>query len=675
MSRLLLYTVFHLNLAYSSIEEEQRPEVLRCCYWPLLRLAKQYNLPFGIEASGYTLETAAAIDPAWLDELHRLTNEGLCEFIGSGYAQIIGPLVPAEVNVANLRLGHQAYERLLGFRPQIALVNEQAYSAGLVQHYLDAGYRTIVMEWDNPARYHPEWDPEWRYLPQFACSQHGEEIPLIWNKSIAFQKFQRYAHGEMELDEYLDYLRGHLTETVRAFPLYGNDVEIFDFRPGRYHTEAVLQVGEWRRIGGLFEALLADGRFQFIRPSQVPELMEMPGAGNRLHLESPEQPIPVKKQGKYNITRWAVTGRDDLGINTACWHIYEALKANPEANDDDWRELCYLWSSDFRTHITDARWRQYRERLAASQQGVGVRVPSRAEEGPIALQRSVDLAGNAPIIRREGRYLTVETASVRVRLNCRRGMAIDGLWLGALDGPPLCGTLPHGYYDDIALGADWYTGQVILEASGQSKVTDLNPVEPSVELLKSGDVVIQGAVLTHLGPVVKHVRVSAMEPKLVLGYAFEWETVPIGSFRLGNFTLNPDAFERSTLRYRTHNGGMDADTFPLAGTTVRQGDAISFLVSAGHGIGMTNGVVELGDAERCLWVEVDKTTSALIGLLTYREVSGAYFCRLALSAGEMDETKRPAIREGNIQQVRLVVRSRQAAETRPRRCDRRKCNE
>ena len=53
---------------------------------------------------------------------------------------------------------------------------------------------------------------------------------------------------------------------------------------------------------------------------------------------------------------------------------------------------------------------------------------------------------------------------------------------------------------------------------------------------------------------------------------------------------------------------------------------------------MTNGVVEVGDAERCLRVEVDKTTSALIGLLTYRETGGSYFCRLALSAGEADET-------------------------------------
>ena len=32
--RLNLYAVFHLNLTYSSIEEEQHSDVIRRCYWP-----------------------------------------------------------------------------------------------------------------------------------------------------------------------------------------------------------------------------------------------------------------------------------------------------------------------------------------------------------------------------------------------------------------------------------------------------------------------------------------------------------------------------------------------------------------------------------------------------------------------------------------------------------------
>jgi len=644
---LQLYTIFHLNLAYSSIEEEQRPEVIRCCYWPLLRLAREYNLPLGIEASGYTLEEVATIDPGWIEELRRLTGEeGICEFVGSGYSQTIGPLVPAEVNVANLRVGNQVYEHMLGFRPEIALVNEQAYSAGLVQHYIDAGYRAISTEWDNPYRWHPEWNSEWRYLPQVACGQHGEEIPLIWNKSIAFQKFQRYAHGEMELDEYMDYLKKKLLATPRAFSLYGNDVEIFDFRPGRYHTEAVLQEdGEWQRIGRIFETLLADSRCQFIRPGQVLELMQVPGASNRLHLESPEQPIPVKKQEKYNITRWAVTGRDDLSINTACWRIFESLKANPASNDDDWRELCYLWSSDFRTHITEKRWIAYRERLLAFENKIGsvkVRQPTFAFMSSVS-DGVVENAAVLPCaqVERKGRYLTVETGTVKVRLNCSRGLAIDGLSFKDVSDEPLVGTLHHGYYDDISLGADFYTGHLIFESNGQSKVTDLSPVEPKVED-NAACTKISGSISTPLGLLHKNIWVFHELERLDLEYRLDWELIPLGSLRIGHITLNPKAFEYDTLFYLTHNGGKEPEKKSLFANNIDHGTPFSFLVSASQGVGITEGMIELGDAQNRLRIEVDKTTAALIGLITSRQVKNTYFCRLAFSIRETDETCKPA---------------------------------
>jgi hypothetical protein len=632
---LKLYTAFHLNLAYSSIEEEQRAEVVRRCYWPLLRLARDLGLPLGIEAPAYTLEAAAVADSEWLAEMRSLVTDGPCEFIGSGYAQLIGPLVPAEVNAANLRLGNDAYNRLLGFRPDIALVNEQAYSAGLVAHYLEAGHQAIVMEWDNPASTHPEWPAEWRYLPQVACGQHGEEIPLLWNKSLAFQKFQRYAHGEIELDEYLDYLGSHTSSTARAFPLYGGDIEVFDFRPGRYHTEAVLKEGvEWERIGRLFETLVSDDRFEFVPPSSVLGMRELPGAGNRLQLESPEQPIPVKKQGKYNLTRWAVTARDDLGVNTECWRAYERLRVDPAADDEAWRELCYLWSSDFRTHITEKRWAVYRERLAAFERKLGVTEPVPTQS---AVRHDRGEAGTTT--RTDGRFLTVQTDAVTLVLNTHRGLAIESLAFPGLSERPLAGTLQHGYYDDISLGADFYTGHVILEPPGAPKVTDLGPVEPDVHQTDDG-VDVSAVVPTVVGPLRKRLRVGHDEAVVELTYEFDWGVPPVGSLRLGHVTLIPTSFERDSLYFACHNGGDALERFPLAGSSVDHGQPVSALVSASAGLGITGGVVELGDRTCALRVEVDRSCAALIGLVTYREVRGTFFCRLAFSAFELDETCR-----------------------------------
>ncbi len=663
MRPLWLYTVFHLNLAYSSIEEEERPEVIARCYWPLLRLARKHPLALGIEAPATTLEVAATLDPAWIAELKDLVQSGACELVGSGLSQIIGPLVPAEVNAANLRLGQDTYERLLGHRPTVALVNEQAYASGLVPLYLAAGFRALVMEWDNPAHEHPEWTREWRYLPQYALAPDGARIALLWNKSIAFQKLQRYAHGELELAEYLAYLEAHLSDAPRAFPLYGNDVEIFDFRPGRYETEAALHEPEWERLDELFAKLAADARYRFVRPSRVLELLGEPGAGGALALESPAQPVPVKKQGKYNLTRWAVTGRDDIGINTACYRLFEALAARADGCDGDWRELCYLWSSDFRTHITQKRWAAYRARLAAALD----RLPPRARPSPLHSEtapspdRSRSTGREEIRTRREGRYLVLEAPQVLLRLNCRRGLAIDALRFGDQGEPALVGTLPHGYYDDIALGADYYTGHLVLEAPGRAKITDLSPCEPRIELDEDG-VVVRGTVPTPLGPVHKLLRLHAREPRLDLEYELSWSELPHGSLRLGHLTLLPQAYRRGGLFYRTRNGGPLDETFPLAGCLVEHGAHATFLVSASQGLGMTSGRADLGDGRRGIRVEVDKQAAAAIGLVTYREIAGSFFCRLALSVREMDETCRPHAGPPAPFRVKLCLRPLQGAE-------------
>ena len=75
-----LYAFFHLNLMFSSVEEEQRPQIIESCYWPLLHLARRHNLPLGIEAPACTLEFIQAIDASWIAELRDLIHHGPCEF-------------------------------------------------------------------------------------------------------------------------------------------------------------------------------------------------------------------------------------------------------------------------------------------------------------------------------------------------------------------------------------------------------------------------------------------------------------------------------------------------------------------------------------------------------------------------------------------------------------------
>ena len=126
-----LYSIFHLNLMYSSIDIEERPKIIEKCYRPLLKLAEANEIPIGIELSGYTLEKIKESDFEWIKKFKKLLKAEKIELVGSGYAQIIGPLVPAKVNDWNQKLGLEIYENILGIRPQIVLVNEMAYSGEL----------------------------------------------------------------------------------------------------------------------------------------------------------------------------------------------------------------------------------------------------------------------------------------------------------------------------------------------------------------------------------------------------------------------------------------------------------------------------------------------------------------------------------------------------------------
>ena len=634
---LRLFALFHLNLAFSSIGEEQRSEVIERCYWPLLRLAEKFG-PIGIEATGFTLEEIAARDASWIRKAKKLLAAKRIELIGSGYTQMIGPLVPARVTQANLEIGNEVYQRLLGARSKIALVNEQAYSSGLVGLYLDAGYGALAMDWDNPGAAHPEWPSETRYLPQYARGADGRSIALVWTNTVAFQKLQRFAHRDIELDAYMDYVRGRAAPTTRALCAYASDAEIFDFRPGRYKSEERLGGdSEWARLESAFDALTRE--FSLVAPSDVLALETHQDAGQMLRLETASCPVPVKKQRKYNLARWAVTGRDNLGINTACERIYRGMRACA-ADRSAWRELCYLWSSDFRTHITDRRWTAFLERLHQAEAC-----------WPIA-------ATPAPA-RRKGeaipsRYIDIETPSLTARLDRRRGLALDKLHF-ANHAQAAVGGLPHGHFDDITLQADWYTGDCVFEAPGEHKVTDLEWAETRRWTEVNGDVVVFGRIETAKGLIEKTLRFSHDTPRVEFDIVFRWQEWGKGSLRFGHVTLLPDAFDTDRLTLTTTNGGFATETFALGGETVDHGAPVSFLVSSAHGLGMTEGWAELGDDTTRVRVDVDRTVAAPLGLLTHRSAGGSLFCQLMLSALELDDTRKPGADQPRERRFRFGV--------------------
>ena len=641
--QLRAFAFFHLNLAFSSIEEERRAEVIARCYWPLLRLAEQHP-HIGLEASGYTLEEIARLDPVWIRKARDMIAAGQIELIGSGYSQMIGPLVPARVVAENLRIGNQVYRQLLDARPTVALVNEQAFSAGLIEHYLDAGYSALLMDWDNPSANHPEWDSEYQYLPQYAAGLENSKIAVLWTNTVAFQQMQRFVHGDISEQAYLGFIRGRRAASVRALCLYASDAEIFDFRPGRFRTEGKLpDNSEWERIGSALAAVNAEPGVRLVAPSHALSLIAQDGGANPLELESAHCPVPVKKQRKYNLARWAVTGRDNTAVNAACERIYRGML---EHDDADWKELCYLWASDFRTHLTDQRWAGFKTRLAAAEAKY-----SRPSPPPVAIPNSV------PVLER---HIDIETPGGAVRLDRRRGLALERLRFAG-HRQAVIGGIPHGTFEDIALQADWYTGDCVFEAPGEHKITDLEWCEAHVLKLANGDVLAHAGIDTPKGRIEKQMRFCAGEKRVDFDLSFHWDDWGKGVLRLGHFTLLPDAFCLDSLQLSTTNGG-GRETYALAGQAIDHGAPVSFLVSSSHGIGMTEGWAEIGDDRTRLRIEVDRGTAPLLGMLVHRPArrsdgSAGLFCQLQLSALELDDTRKPSNYRDGPRRFRFSIRA------------------
>lgn len=618
MTQTSIYTVFHLNLAFSSVELSQHADIVKRCYWPLLRLAES-GIPLGIEMTAYTLESINQVDKHWVSTFRELLHKNKCELIASGDSQIIGPLIPAIVNSHNLRIGQKTYFDLLKYTPKIAYLNEQSVSAGLLDIYIDAGFEAVVVEWDNPYSHNPEWSSDLLEKPQQLISATGRTIKVIWNHAIGFQKFQFYVHRDLTLDDYLNYLIKVRKSSSIAFPVYGSDAEVFDFRPGRYQSEAKIIDGEWDRIKVLFDALNASDVYQWVLPCKL--LNESTSFIESLYITNSQHPISVKKQAKYNITRWAVSGRNDLLLNTICHQNLNELKNKKNVTDEEWKKLCRLWASDLRTHLTQSRYDLLP--IKASEKITTLNVSSWQDHEDIIFE-----------FDEERNKLQVKTKHIQLLLNGNRGLAIEKLAFISHNFTPIIGTLSHGYFDHISYGADFYSNHLIIERfRHRDRVTDLNKVQ--YELGKengSGDLIVYCHQYLKTGKVTKYYRFN--NEKLYCGIIFDDKTRPEASIRLGFNTLL-DCSERAW--YGTHLGSFSEEKFVL-NDDIDQGKPVSSIVSANSGLGATESTLNFGSGCFGINLSWDPASCAALPMISSKKIDEQYLNRVWFSLCEADET-------------------------------------
>lgn len=636
------YLIFHLNLAFSSIKTEARAEVISKCYWPVLELVERTGIPVGIELTAWTLQQISLLDQSWVERFRQMLENHQCELIGSGWTQIIGPLVPYQVNHWNQKLGIDEYLAILGVMPRIALVNEMAFSTGMVDLYAEAGYQGIVMDRDNVRLALGLNHAPLIAIPTHAAGCGARSLPVLWSDSILFQRLQRVVHGDIPVPEYLAYVKQRAEQDDAVLPIYCNDVEIFDYRPGRFTAESRLHPGgEWGRFERICVRLREELALDWLSPSEALKSQGATPNPNIQRLTSVSQPVPVKKQAKYNINRWAVTGRDDLWLNTICHQVHQLLMRDGDASDDAWRELCELWASDLRTHITDDRWSETCERVAAASRRLGMvnsecKGCEKVEQHHFLTEKS--LPDGVQIVQdEEGILWTITTPNMRLVLNARRGLAINSLAFKSQNYEPIIGSLPQGYFKSIELGADFYSGGVLIEVPGErNRMTDLEWVTPSIRQ-QGTELLISAMVPLAQGTLAKEIAIDAKSERVRLSYDFQQLERPLGIVRVGIVTLLPEFFS-SPLVVLCVNGGPEIESFQI-NQEVTHGDPASTLVSSTAAFGATDGRLIIEDSTgRKLVFSWNPAGCAAIPMLKHQWAGDRHLTRVSFSLCELDDT-------------------------------------
>ena len=620
--------LFHLNLAFSSIEESSRKQVVEKCYFPLLDFIEDNKIKASIEATGYTLLAIKKERPDFLDRLNILIKSKLVEFIGSGFVQLISPLVPYEVNKKNIEIGLEIYSELLDIKPKFMLVNEMAFSRSLVDIFVEFSFQGIIVEKNNV-----------EYALSFGgndfCGLNGcmllegannTSIEVIWIDSVNFQKFQMVSHGIIDYTEYSKFIGSAIKRNkLEPFVIYASDAEVFNYRPGRFNDEASIIEDEWEIIRYTTTNLIDEYGLIFILPSEYSELNKHE---NKLSLQATNIifPVVVKKQFYYNLSRWAVTGRADSWLNAVCFRIYKELHGKT-SHIDDWEDLCYIWSSDFRTHITEKRWSKLLKHIK-TRYGISYKNPVVSNNDVIS-----DVEVNE-FNRKKWKYAS---ESLLVDLDVLQGLTIENITFKNQSWKGFITSFHLGEFESIDFAHQYLSNNFFIYAP-KYRVGNLDKVGlTNIECFKNSE--FEG-ISCHVSRekigIKLSVFVSYKDDSVFLTCDFLHHIVGDHIVRL--FKLYFDSLQvNGKLKLATHNGGKFLEHFHL-NVGADHTKAASLSVSCSGGLGATEGVIYLYDDYNALKMSWDATTTPLFPMVTVKAAGKQKFIELQFSVSEIDET-------------------------------------
>jgi len=139
----------HGNLQYSQLRPEKRGWVIAHCYEQLFDLVACQQHRIGFEASGFTVNAIAELNPSVMDKLKGLIHDELIEPVASPYIHIMPANIDPRVGLESLKKGLDTWEKHTGIRPKVGWNPECGWADYIPEIYKEAGFETLIMDGDS----------------------------------------------------------------------------------------------------------------------------------------------------------------------------------------------------------------------------------------------------------------------------------------------------------------------------------------------------------------------------------------------------------------------------------------------------------------------------------------------------------------------------------------------
>ena len=265
-------------------------------------------------------------------------------------------------------------------------------------------------------------------------------------------------------------------------------------------------------------------------------------------------------------------------MNTECFKLFRRCQDTVDFSDlspnSPLVQLCYFWSSDFRTHITQKRWEKLCDELSEFK--------DRIFDGP----SDTTATENRPLAATNGRQkinyentndrIKFETPHLSCTLNLRKGAAIEKLSFVNSSSPSIV-SYPHGYFSDIDFSADFCSGGVVIEDfNSRLRFADYASVKPEVDV--AGDQ-LRIRVSSSVGQmqIEKEFSISASDKMLTIRFRIHNPGDSVATVRIGNFLIPQ---HEGPVSVAANTGGKGCDTFLVEGAFDHTDTVNRFISSA-----------------------------------------------------------------------------------------------